>query len=51
VKIVNTPGKNPMKGYVFVDDSGMKSKQDFEHWINLCLEFNKKANASKKKKK
>ena|SRR5258706_16138508 len=41
---------HPMKGYVMVDESGMKSKKDFEHWINLCLDFNKKAKSSKKKK-
>ncbi len=40
----------PMKGYVMVDDTGMKSKKDFEYWVNLCLEFNKKAKSSKKKK-
>jgi TfoX/Sxy family transcriptional regulator of competence genes len=41
----------PMNGYVFVGEEGMKTKKDFEHWINLCLEFNKKAKASKKKAK
>lgn len=40
----------PMKGYVFVSKEGMKSKKEFDHWINLCVEFNKKAKASKKKK-
>lgn len=39
-----------MKGYVMVDATGMKSKTDFEYWIGLCLEFNKKAKSSKKKK-
>jgi len=28
----------------------MKSKKDFDYWIDLALEFNKKAKASKKKK-
>jgi len=40
----------PMKGYVMVDDTGMKSQQEFDYWINLCLEFNSKAKSSKKKK-
>lgn len=40
----------PMKGYVFVSQEGMKTRKDFERWINLCLEFNHKAKASKKKK-
>ena len=42
--------KRPMKGYVMVDDTGMKSKKDFDYWINLCLEFNKKAKTTKKRK-
>jgi TfoX/Sxy family transcriptional regulator of competence genes len=40
----------PMKGYVFVSDVGMKTKKDFEYWVNLSLDFNKKAKATKKKK-
>lgn len=38
-----------MKGYVFVSDEGMKKKSEFQYWINLCLEFNVLAKASKKK--
>ncbi len=41
----------PMKGYVMVDDSGMKTKKEFDHWINLCLDFNRVAKSSKRKKK
>ena len=40
----------PMKGYVLVDETGMKSKKDFDYWIDISLEFNKRAKASKKKK-
>ncbi|HNQ61729.1 MAG TPA: TfoX/Sxy family protein [Bacteroidia bacterium] len=40
----------PMKGYVYVSNDGMKSKKDFDYWIKLCVEFNKLAKASKKKK-
>jgi TfoX/Sxy family transcriptional regulator of competence genes len=40
----------PMKGYVFVSEDGIKKKSDFDYWIKHCLEFNKKAKASKKKK-
>lgn len=39
----------PMKGYVFVSEEGLKSKKDFMYWINLSLDFNKLAKASKKK--
>lgn len=42
--------KRPMKGYILVDNTGMKTKKELEYWINLCLEFNKKAKPSKKKK-
>lgn len=39
-----------MKGYVFIDDSGMKNNKDFSYWIDLRLDFNKEAKASPKKK-
>lgn len=42
--------RRPMKGYVMIDDNGMKTKKQFDYWINLCLEFNSKAKSSKKKK-
>jgi TfoX/Sxy family transcriptional regulator of competence genes len=42
--------KRPMKGYVMVEEVGMKSESDFYYWINLCLDFNSKAKSSKKKK-
>lgn len=40
----------PMPGYVFVNESGMKSSKDLHYWTGLALEFNKKAKASKKRK-
>jgi TfoX/Sxy family transcriptional regulator of competence genes len=39
------------KGYVYINEEGMKTKKDFDYWIMLALEFNKKARASKKKNK
>src|SRR6267142_1905858 len=48
-RIMDFTGR-PMQGYVMVDDSGMKTKKEFEYWINLCLDFNKHAKSSKKKK-
>ena len=39
------------KGYCYVSEEGIKSKKDFEFWLNLCLAFNSKAKASKKKVK
>ncbi len=36
------------KGFGYVMQDAIKSKKDFEFWLNLCLEFNSKAKASKK---
>lgn len=38
------------KGYCYVTSAGYKSKPAFEYWLGLCLAFNEKAKASKKKK-
>ncbi len=40
-----------MKGYMFVDADVLNNQKELEYWINLALEFNKQAKASKKKKK
>ena len=37
------------KGYGYVSQEGIKSKKDFDYWINLCLAFNPKAKSSKRK--
>lgn len=39
-----------MKGFVFVNEDGYKNKKEFDHWIKLCLEYNKIAKASKSKR-
>lgn len=39
----------PMKGFVFVEPEGTDLDTDLEYWVKLCLEFNPKAKASKKK--
>lgn len=49
-RIMDFTGK-PMKGYVFISEEGMKTKKAFDYWVNLCLEFNSLAKASKKKSK
>jgi hypothetical protein len=36
------------KGYCYINPEGIKAKNDFEYFVNLCLEFNKTAKASKK---
>ena len=38
------------RGYLYVSEEGLKSKKDFDYWIGLCLDFNKQAKASPKKR-
>lgn len=38
----------PIKGYVLIDETGMSSNTDFDYWINLAIDFNKRANSIKK---
>jgi len=40
-----------MKGFVFVSEDVLKTKGDFDYWINHSLAFNKFAKASKPKNK
>ena len=39
----------PMKGFVFVGPEGTGDKKNLDYWIQLALNFNKRAKASKKK--
>ena len=39
-----------LRGYCYVSEDGYKSKVNFEYWLKLCLDFNEKAKASKRKK-
>ena len=41
----------PMKGFVFIDPDGTKTKKDLNYWIGLALEYNKIAKASRKRRK
>ena len=36
------------KGYCYISAEGIKTKKNFEYFINLCLDFNKRAQSSKK---
>src|SRR5258705_6523115 len=52
------PGVHPMimrgreyRGYVHVDATSVKADSDLRYWINLALEYNPKAEASKRSKK
>jgi len=42
--------KRPMKGYILIEDIGMRTPEEFAYWIDLALAFNPKAKSSKKKK-
>lgn len=39
-----------MKGYVFVDAAVLDTNRRLDYWVQLALDFNKKAKASGKKK-
>jgi isopenicillin N synthase-like dioxygenase len=38
------------KGYCYINPEGFSNKKDFEYFINICLDYNKISNKSKKKK-
>jgi TfoX/Sxy family transcriptional regulator of competence genes len=41
--------RKPMKGWIMIDSSGMRTPRELDYWINLALEFNSKAKSSRKK--
>lgn len=41
----------PMKGYIYVTPEGFDTDHDLEYWLQLCLNFNPLAKASKPKSK
>jgi isopenicillin N synthase-like dioxygenase len=36
------------KGYCYITPEGFREKQDFDYFLNLCLDYNKIAKVSKK---
>ena len=57
-KALNRKGAKPMdftgrvmKGYAFVDEKALDLDDELEYWVTLCLRYNPKAKASKKKAK
>lgn len=42
--------KRPMRGYVMVDETGIKTQKELDFWVRLCLDFNRISRSSKKKK-
>jgi TfoX/Sxy family transcriptional regulator of competence genes len=41
----------PLRGFLLVDETGMGTKRKLEVWVNLALDYNKSAKASKPKPK
>lgn len=44
-----TMKKRVYKGYGYVQPEVLKTKKQLAYWVHLCLDFNPKAKASKKK--
>jgi len=40
----------PMKGFVFVEPEGLDDESDLLAWLQLCLDYNPKAKASRRRK-
>jgi TfoX/Sxy family transcriptional regulator of competence genes len=38
------------KGYILVNEEDVQRKKELDYWIGLCLDFNPRAQRSKKKK-
>lgn len=36
------------KGYCYVSPEGIKTENDFDYWIKLCLSFNEQAKSTKR---
>lgn len=54
-QLVEEPGTRPMvhggkrmKGFIYISPERFKNQKDFDHWINLALEYNPRAKSSKK---
>lgn len=48
---VMTMKNKEYRGYLYVHEENLKTRQEFEYWINLALEYNKKLQTTIKKKK
>lgn len=55
-EMIEKEGVRPLKmrgkairGWIYIHEDALKTKKNLEYWVNLALEFNKKAKSSKKK--
>jgi TfoX/Sxy family transcriptional regulator of competence genes len=39
-----------MKGFLVIDETGLRTRKEFEFWINLALEYNSRAKKTVKRK-
>lgn len=39
----------PMRGFVFVNSKGLRTRRDWDYWLGLALSFNRQAKVSKKR--
>ena len=56
-EVAAKPGYEPMimkgkqlAGYCYVNSTGYSTEKDLKFWVDICLLFNERAKASKKKK-
>lgn len=49
-RIMDFTGK-PMKGWILIDESGLRNSNEMNYWMGLAMDFNKYAKSSRKKKK
>ena len=42
--------KQQMKGWVMVDETGIRNRKELDYWVELALDFNSRAKSSRKKK-
>jgi TfoX/Sxy family transcriptional regulator of competence genes len=41
-------GGKHMKGFIYISPERFKNQKDFDHWLQLALDYNPKAKSSKK---
>ncbi len=39
------------RGFLYVEEEAFRSPKDLKYWVGLCLDYNKRAKATRKKKK
>lgn len=49
-RVMDFTGK-PMKGWILIDESGLRNSNEMDYWMGLAMDFNKYAKSSRKKKK